>query len=108
MELLCWVLLGATSGIVASRIVEQPGQGVALDLLVAAIGALIGGWAFAAFGVAGASGFAISMLAAATGAVAIWYLFHVLAWRQPPLRPAAAATVAISWEGSAGLARWAT
>jgi uncharacterized membrane protein YeaQ/YmgE (transglycosylase-associated protein family) len=103
MELLSWVLLGATSGIAASRIVEQPGQGVVLDMLVAAIGALVGGWAFAPLGIAGTSGFAISMLAAES--VAIWYLFHVLAWRQPPLRPAAAATVAISWEGSAGLAR---
>ena len=100
-----WIVLGATSGLVASRIVEQPGQGVVLDMLVSAIGALIGGWTLATLGAAGASGFAISMLASATGAVAIWYLFHVLAWRQPPLRPAAAATVAISWEGSAGLAR---
>lgn len=105
MELLSWIVLGAISGIVASRIVEQPGQGVVLDMLVSAIGALIGGWTFATLGVAGTSGFAISMLAAATGAVAIWYLFHVLAWRQPPLRPAAAATVAMSWDGSAGLAR---
>jgi len=79
MELFSWMVLGAIFGIVASRIVEQPGQGVVLYMLVSMIGALVGGWTYAAFGVAGVSGFATSMLAATTGAVAVWCLYHVLA-----------------------------
>ncbi len=50
MSILAWIVLGLISGFIASKIVNKQGEGVLLDIVLGVVGALVGGWLFAAIG----------------------------------------------------------
>lgn len=80
MTILAWLILGLISGFIASKIVDNTGQGVVLDILLGVVGAFVGGWLFNTFGSAGVTGFNVySMVVATIGAIVILLIYHAVA-----------------------------
>jgi uncharacterized membrane protein YeaQ/YmgE (transglycosylase-associated protein family) len=79
MSILGWIILGLISGFIASKIVNNAGEGAVLDIVLGIVGALVGGWLFTRFGMAGVTGFNLySMLVAVVGAIVVLFLFHLV------------------------------
>ncbi len=78
MSVLAWIILGLIAGFIASRIVNNTGQGVLVDVLLG----VVGGFLFQQFGQPGVSGLNLySLLVAVVGAVVVLWLYHALAGR---------------------------
>jgi uncharacterized membrane protein YeaQ/YmgE (transglycosylase-associated protein family) len=72
IDVIQWIVLGLIAGFIASKIVNKKGEGLAIDILLGVIGAVVGGWLFRALGTAGATGFNLwSLLVAVVGAVVL-------------------------------------
>ncbi|CAO4185592.1 GlsB/YeaQ/YmgE family stress response membrane protein [Methylorubrum extorquens] len=79
MSLLAWIILGLVAGFVASRIVNNTGQGLVVDILLGIVGAVVGGFLFNQFGQPGVSGLNLySLLVVVVGAVVVLWLYHAL------------------------------
>jgi uncharacterized membrane protein YeaQ/YmgE (transglycosylase-associated protein family) len=79
MSLLVWIILGLVSGFIASKLINRTGEGIILDIVLGIVGAVVGGWLFNTFGMAGVSGFNLySLLVAIVGAAAILVLYHAV------------------------------
>jgi len=79
MSLLAWIILGLIAGFIASKIVSRTGYGIVLDIVLGIVGAVIGGWLFTAFGMAGVTGFNLySLFVAVVGAAALLVAYHAL------------------------------
>ncbi|HQU02061.1 MAG TPA: GlsB/YeaQ/YmgE family stress response membrane protein, partial [Acetobacteraceae bacterium] len=57
MSLLGWIVLGLIAGYIASRVVDNGGKGPLLDMALGIVGAVVGGYIFAALGAAPVTGF---------------------------------------------------
>ena len=83
MGIIAWLVLGLIAGFIASRIVNNGGQGVFLDIVLGIVGAFVGGFLFSFFGAAPVTGFNIySMIVAVVGAVVVLWLYHALVGRR--------------------------
>ncbi len=83
MGWIAWIILGLIAGFIASKIVNNRGEGVLLDIVLGIVGAVIGGWIFNAFGAAGVTGFNLwSLLVAVIGAVVLLWIYHAIAGRR--------------------------
>ncbi len=83
MSILAWIVLGLIAGFIASHVVNKRGEGVLRDILLGIVGALVGGWLFHAFGMAGVTGFdAYSLIVAVVGAVVVLVLYHAIVGRR--------------------------
>jgi len=79
MSFIAWIVLGLIAGFVASKIVNKSGEGVLLDIILGVVGAVLGGYLFQTFGMAGVTGLNIySILVAVVGAVVFLVLYHAL------------------------------
>lgn len=79
MSLLAWIILGLVSGFIASRLINRTGEGVVFDIVLGIVGAVVGGWLFNTFGMAGVTGFDLySLLVAVVGAAALLVVYHAL------------------------------
>lgn len=79
MSLLAWIILGLVAGYIASRVVGGTGNGVVMDIVLGIVGAVIGGWLFNTFGMAGVGGFTIySMFVAVVGATLLLVVYHAV------------------------------
>ncbi len=79
MSFIGWIVLGLISGFVASKLVNKSGEGIVLDIILGVIGAVVGGWLFTTFGMAGVTGLNIySMLVAIVGAVVVLVIYHAV------------------------------
>jgi uncharacterized membrane protein YeaQ/YmgE (transglycosylase-associated protein family) len=79
MSVIAWIVLGLFAGFIASKIVSGRGEGVALDIVLGIVGAVIGGWIFNALGAAGVTGFNLwSLLVAVVGAVVLLVGWHAV------------------------------
>ncbi len=79
MSIIAWIVLGLIAGFIGSKIVNRRGEGVLLDIVLGIVGALVGGWLFNTFGMAGVSGVNLySLLVAVLGAVVVLVLYHLL------------------------------
>jgi uncharacterized membrane protein YeaQ/YmgE (transglycosylase-associated protein family) len=78
MSVAGWLVLGLIAGFIASRIVNQRGAGIPLDIALGVVGALTGGWLFRnAAGTAGMTGFNVwSLFVAVVGAVVLLVVWH--------------------------------
>ena len=76
MNIIMWILFGATAGWIASIIMGRNAQmGACANIVVGVLGALIGGFVMNAFGAQGVTGFNIpSMIVAILGAVALLFI----------------------------------
>jgi uncharacterized membrane protein YeaQ/YmgE (transglycosylase-associated protein family) len=83
MSILAWIVLGLICGFIASKIVNKSGEGAVLDIVLGIVGALVGGWLFNTFGMAGVTGLNIySMLVAVVGAVVVLLVYHAFTRRR--------------------------
>jgi len=72
MSVLAWIVLGLIAGFIASKIVSGSGQGLLLDMVLGIVGAVVGGYLFAALGATGVTGFNLySMFVAIVGAAVV-------------------------------------
>jgi uncharacterized membrane protein YeaQ/YmgE (transglycosylase-associated protein family) len=77
MTLLVWVVLGLVSGFIASKIINRSGEGFVLDVVLGIVGAVLGGWLFNTFGMAGVSGLNLySFFVAIVGAMVVLVTYH--------------------------------
>lgn len=77
MSFLVWIVLGLVAGFIASKIVNNQGEGTLMDIVLGVVGAVVGGWLFGLFGASGVSGFNLySMLVAVVGAIAVLLTYH--------------------------------
>jgi uncharacterized membrane protein YeaQ/YmgE (transglycosylase-associated protein family) len=84
MSILAWIVLGLVAGFIASKIVNKSGEGVILDIVLGVVGAVVGGWLFSVFGMAGVSGLNIySLVVAVIGAVVLLVAYHAITGRKP-------------------------
>ena len=86
MSIIGWIVLGLIAGFIASKIVNNGGEGVILDIVLGIVGAVVGGWLFNQFGYSGVNGFNIySMFVAVIGAVIVLWVYHLIAGRRSAL-----------------------
>lgn len=86
MGIILWIIFGALVGWIASKIMKTDAeQGAILNVVVGAIGAVVGGWVMSMVGESGVTGFNIySFLVALLGAVIL--IAIVKAFQSPRLR----------------------
>jgi uncharacterized membrane protein YeaQ/YmgE (transglycosylase-associated protein family) len=83
MSLLAWIVLGLIAGFIASKLIYNTGQGLVLDIVLGIVGAVVGGWLFTTFGMAGVTGFNLySMLVAVVGAALFLVVYHAVTSRR--------------------------
>lgn len=83
MSIIGWIILGLVAGWVASNIVDNGGKGPMLDIILGIVGALVGGWIFAALGAVAVTGFNLwSLFVAVVGAVVVLVVYHAIAGRK--------------------------
>jgi uncharacterized membrane protein YeaQ/YmgE (transglycosylase-associated protein family) len=79
MSFIAWIVLGLISGFIASKLVNKTGDGLVIDIILGIIGAVVGGWLFNTFGMAGVTGLNLySMLVAVVGAVVVLVVYHAI------------------------------
>jgi uncharacterized membrane protein YeaQ/YmgE (transglycosylase-associated protein family) len=67
-----WIALGLMTGLVASKLVNKRREGLWRDISLGIVGAVAGGWIFAAVGATGLMGFnAWSLMVAVAGATVL-------------------------------------
>ncbi len=83
MSFIAWIVLGLISGFIASKIVNKTGEGLLLDIVLGIVGAVLGGYLFQTFGMAGVTGVNLySILVAVVGAVVVLVIYHALIRRR--------------------------
>ncbi len=83
MSIIGWLILGLISGFIASKVVNDTGQGLVLNIVLGIVGAVVGGFIFSSFGGAPVTGFNIySMFVSVVGAIVVLFLYYVIAGRR--------------------------
>lgn len=83
MSIIGWIVFGLIAGFVASKIVNNRGEGLVLDIVLGVVGAVVGGWVFTFFGADGVTGFNLySMIVAVIGAVIVLVVYHAISGRR--------------------------
>jgi uncharacterized membrane protein YeaQ/YmgE (transglycosylase-associated protein family) len=79
MSFISWIVLGLIAGFIASKLVNKTGEGVILDIVLGVIGAVVGGYLFAAFGSHGVTGLNIySLVVSVVGAIVVLVVYHAI------------------------------
>jgi uncharacterized membrane protein YeaQ/YmgE (transglycosylase-associated protein family) len=79
MSFIAWIVLGLVAGFIASKIVNKSGEGFFLDIVLGVVGAVVGGYLFQTFGMAGVSGVNLySILVAVVGAIVVLVIYHAI------------------------------
>jgi uncharacterized membrane protein YeaQ/YmgE (transglycosylase-associated protein family) len=79
MSFIAWIVLGLIAGFIASKVVNKSGEGFFLDIVLGVIGAVVGGYLFQTFGMAGVSGVNLySILVAVVGAIVVLVIYHAI------------------------------
>jgi uncharacterized membrane protein YeaQ/YmgE (transglycosylase-associated protein family) len=84
MSVIAWIILGLVAGFIASKIVNHTGEGVIVDIILGILGAVVGGWLFNTFGMAGVTGLNVySLVVAVIGAAVFLVIYHLIRGRAP-------------------------
>jgi uncharacterized membrane protein YeaQ/YmgE (transglycosylase-associated protein family) len=79
MSFIAWIVLGLIAGFIASKIVNKSGEGMILDIILGIVGAVVGGYLFQTFGMAGVTGVNLySILVAVVGAIIFLVIYHAI------------------------------
>jgi len=82
MSIIAWIVLGLIAGFIASKLVNNAGEGMLMDIILGIVGSVVGGWLFHAFGMPGVTGFNIySLVVAVVGAAVFLIIYHALTRR---------------------------
>jgi uncharacterized membrane protein YeaQ/YmgE (transglycosylase-associated protein family) len=83
MSFLGWIIFGAITGFIASKIVNNRGEGCIVNIALGLVGALVGGFIFRQLTGFNAFHFnLVSMFVAIIGSVVFLLLYHMLAGRR--------------------------
>ena len=83
MGIIAWIVLGLIAGFIASKLVNKSGEGVAGDIILGIIGAVLGGGIAHLLGINGVTGFNVySLLIATAGAVVALVIYHAVIGRR--------------------------
>jgi uncharacterized membrane protein YeaQ/YmgE (transglycosylase-associated protein family) len=83
MGLVGWIFFGLITGFIASRVVNQRGEGCILNIALGILGACVGGFIFNSIGGAGITGFNLySMFVAVIGAIVVLLIYHAVTGRR--------------------------
>jgi uncharacterized membrane protein YeaQ/YmgE (transglycosylase-associated protein family) len=83
MSFIAWIVLGLVAGFIASKLVNKSGEGMILDIVLGIVGAVVGGWLFNMFGMAGVTGLNVySLVVAVIGAAVFLIVYHALTRRR--------------------------
>ncbi len=83
MSWIAWIVLGLIAGFIASKIVNNSGEGILLDIVLGIVGSVVGGWLFTAFGGMPVTGFNLySVVVAVVGAVVVLWVYHLIVGRR--------------------------
>jgi uncharacterized membrane protein YeaQ/YmgE (transglycosylase-associated protein family) len=83
MSFIAWIVLGLVAGFIASKLVNKSGEGMLLDIALGIVGAVVGGWLFNVFGMAGVTGLNMySLVVAVIGAAVFLIVYHALTRRR--------------------------
>jgi len=85
MSIVAWLLIGLCAAAIASRILNRGDEGGALDIVLGAGGAVIGGCLFSVLRATGSADFdPLSVLVAVIGAVLVLVIYHAPFGRRLP------------------------
>ena len=77
MGVIAWIILGLIAGFIGSKVVNKTGSGLLMDIVLGIVGAVVGGFVFNLFGMAGVTGLNIySMIVAIVGAILVLWVYH--------------------------------
>jgi uncharacterized membrane protein YeaQ/YmgE (transglycosylase-associated protein family) len=76
-NLIWWIIVGLIAGWAAGRIMKGGGYGVAMDIVLGIVGAVVGGWLMGMLGI-DAGGFLGTIVIAIIGAVFLIWLSRLL------------------------------
>jgi uncharacterized membrane protein YeaQ/YmgE (transglycosylase-associated protein family) len=83
MSVIGWIVLGLIAGFIGSKIVNNSGQGMLMDIVLGVVGAIVGGVLFSFFGAAGVTGFNIwSLIVAVIGSIIVLWIYHAMTGRR--------------------------
>lgn len=83
MSLVGWIVFGLICGFVASKVINQRGEGCVLNVVLGIVGACVGGFIFQAVGGRGITGFNLySMFVAVLGAIVVLIAYHAATGRR--------------------------
>ncbi|PIY79504.1 MAG: GlsB/YeaQ/YmgE family stress response membrane protein [Candidatus Pacebacteria bacterium CG_4_10_14_0_8_um_filter_43_12] len=80
MGIILWIIFGAIAGWIASVVMKtDSSQGTMMDIIMGAIGAIVGGFFMGLVGQSGVTGFNLySLVVAVIGAVVVIYVGRIL------------------------------
>lgn len=79
MSFVAWIVLGLIAGFIGSKIVNNRGEGLILDIVLGVVGAIVGGWLAGLMGFAEVSGVNLYSLAISViGAVLVLLVYHAI------------------------------
>ena len=82
MGIIAWLIMGLIAGFVASKLVNNQGEGVAMDIVLGIVGAVVGGFIANVLGFHGITGFDVySILVSVLGAVLVLVAYHAITSR---------------------------
>ena len=77
MGVIAWIILGLIAGFIGSKVVNKTGSGLLMDIVLGIVGAVVGGFVFNLFGMAGVTGLNIySIIVAIVGAILVLWVYH--------------------------------
>ena len=83
MSIIAWLILGLIAGFIASKIVNNSGAGLLLDIVLGIVGALVGGFLFSVVGAEPVTGLNIySIIVAVIGAILVILIYHAIMGRR--------------------------
>ncbi len=83
MSIIGWIIFGLITGFIASKIVNDRGEGCLLDIVLGVVGALVGGAIFAFLGHPVVYQFSLwSVFVAVIGAVVVLLVWHAATGRR--------------------------
>lgn len=82
MGIIAWLVLGLVAGFIGSKLVNKQGEGMAMDIVLGIVGAVVGGFIAQFAGFSGITGLNVySILIAIVGSVIVLVLYHAVARR---------------------------
>jgi len=83
MSIIGWLVLGLIAGFIASKVINNSGEGLVTDIILGVVGAVVGGFLFSLIGAAPVTGFNLySMFVAVVGAIAVLLIYHAITGRR--------------------------
>jgi len=82
MSIIAWLVLGLIAGFFGSRIIDESGEGLFLDIVLGIVAAVVGGFLYSHFGPAPLTALNVySLHVAIIGAIAVLWIYHAIADR---------------------------